>query len=66
MPLEAMTQSSDSQNPVAPTPRPGRRVYWLTKAAFEELEEAEKLPMDALPQIEVKAAPPVGDDYGGF
>lgn len=68
MPWKAMTQSSDSKNPIAPSPRPGRRVYWLTNAALEELEQSrdEPLPMDALPQIEVKAAPPVGDDYGGF
>lgn len=68
MPSKAMTQSSDSQNPSVRSPRPYRRVYWLTPAALEEIEEAdrEELPMDALPQIEIKTAPPSGDDYGGF
>lgn len=68
MPTKAMILASDSQNQTTPTPRPGRRIFWLTAAALEalEAERTKPLPMDALPQIEIKAASPVGNDYGGF
>jgi len=45
-------------------PTRGIRLYNLTQAALDAL--AAPLPMDALPQIEIKTAPPCGDDYGGF
>lgn len=68
MPLEAMTQSSDSQNPSAPPPRPGRRVYWLTKAALEELENErnDQLHIRELEEALYELDAPPSDDYGGF
>jgi hypothetical protein len=79
MPSKAMTQSSDSPNPAAPE-MPLYAVVengqfylldvqdtpCLTITADGRDEMANRLPMDALPQIDLRLAPPVGDDYGGF
>jgi len=81
MPSKAMTQSSDSPNPADPE-MPLYAVvengqfylldvqdtfcYRITYDGLDEIENPDRLPMDALPQIEIKAAPPYGDDYGGF
>lgn len=82
MPGKAMIQPSDSQNQATPdTPlyaelRNGRwsildvedtPCLTITADGQAEMDDPDRLPMDALPQIDIMlAAPPAGDDYGGF
>jgi len=81
MPFDAMTLASDSPNldtpdtPLYAVVKNGKFTLLdvqdmpcltLTADGLDELANPDRLPMDALPQIDLRLAPPVGDDYGGF
>lgn len=76
MPCKAMNVSLDSHNPPLYAISQNGRFYLLavedmpcltlTSDGLDEIQNADRLPMDALPQIDIRTAPPSGDDYGGF